>query len=134
MFRSLARSSRVFLSRRFAADAGVATPEPQQSFFKSDKWIKTVGTVGALANWTIPLAGIAHMRSGKDPATTIDPVMTTSLIFYSMLFMRWALAISPYNPMLFVCHFSNECIQLTQMARYLTSQPIIKKELTPKIN
>jgi hypothetical protein len=28
------------------------------SFFKSDQWTKTVGTVGALANWTLPMAVI----------------------------------------------------------------------------
>ena len=49
----------------------------KQSFFKSDSWTKTVGTVGALANWSIPIAAITHMLSTKDPATTIDPVMTT---------------------------------------------------------
>ena len=46
-------------------------------YFRSDSWTKTVGTIGAIANWTIPLAGITHMINAKDPATTIDPVMTS---------------------------------------------------------
>lgn len=29
---------------------------PGGSFFKSDRWVKTVGTVGALANWMLPIA------------------------------------------------------------------------------
>ena len=36
-----------------------------------------MGTIGALANWSIPIAAITHIMSSKDPATTIDPTMTT---------------------------------------------------------
>lgn len=39
---------------------------------------------------------------------------------YSLLFMRFALAIQPKNYLLFACHFSNEAVQLNQMRRYLT--------------
>jgi len=131
MFRSLLRSGR-FNLRRFSSEASA---EKKESYFQSDAWIKTVGTIGALANWTIPLAGgllfkasisslvgIAHIRSGKDPST-IDPYMTANLMVYSCLFMRWSLAITPANGMLFVCHLSNEFIQIVQMGRYLTSKP-----------
>jgi len=90
-------------------------------FFKSDSWTKTVGTFGAIANWAIPLAGITHMMSTKDPATTIDPVMTSALAVYSVFFMRWALAVSPANYPLLLCHISNEVVQLVQLARYATA-------------
>ena len=126
----------------------------KESFFKSDSWTKTVGTIGALANWSIPLAAISHIMSTKDPATTIDPVMTTcqrratrtyqptqllccqpstltawlvscgmlcafsALAVYSLLFMRWAIAITPANYPLLVCHIANEAAQLTQLGRY----------------
>ena len=60
-----------------SAGGGSSGGAGKESFFKSDSWTKTVGTIGALANWSIPLAAITHMLGTKDPATTIDPVMTT---------------------------------------------------------
>ena len=104
--------------------AASAPPAPAVGFFRSDSWAKTVGTIGALANWTIPLAAITHIVNRKDPATTIDPIMTSSLAIYSLLFMRWALAISPTNYPLFICHVANEAAQLTQLTRYaMASDP-----------
>lgn len=37
--------------------------------------VRTVGTIGALANWTIPITAILAAASGKDPAT-INPALT----------------------------------------------------------
>jgi hypothetical protein len=92
------------------------------------------------------------MMSTKDPATTIDPVMTgcqpsagdshllprdrgigvltvclcclavSALAVYSLLFMRWAIAISPPNYPLLVCHIANETAQLVQLGRYAASE------------
>jgi hypothetical protein len=45
--------------------------------------------------------------------------MTGALIIYSATFMRYALAVSPKNYLLFACHFINEGSQLTQGYRYL---------------
>lgn len=45
--------------------------------------------------------------------------MTGALCIYSATFMRYALAVSPMNWLLFGCHFVNEGAQLTQMYRYL---------------
>ena len=45
---------------------------------------------------------------------------------YSLLFMRFALAIQPRNLLLFACHFCNEGVQLNQLRRWYTwhaSQP-----------
>ena len=42
------------------------------------------------------------------------------MCIYSLLFMRFSLAIQPKNYLLFACHFSNEIVQLNQMRRYLT--------------
>ena len=104
-----------------SAATSAALPEitaSQPSFFRSDRWTKTVGTIGALANWSIPLAGIAHMLSTKDPATTIDPITVGTLTVYSLLFMRWAIAISPPNYPLLLCHVANVIVQSTQLTRY----------------
>jgi len=45
--------------------------------------------------------------------------MTFALTIYSATFMRYALAVTPKNYLLFACHFINEGAQLTQGYRYL---------------
>lgn len=45
--------------------------------------------------------------------------MTGALIIYSATFMRYALAVTPKNYLLFACHFVNEGAQLTQGYRYM---------------
>jgi len=45
--------------------------------------------------------------------------MTLALTIYSATFMRYSLAVTPKNYLLFGCHFINECAQLTQGYRYL---------------
>jgi mitochondrial pyruvate carrier 1 len=45
--------------------------------------------------------------------------MTGALCIYSATFMRYALAVTPRNWLLFGCHFVNEGAQLTQMYRYM---------------
>src|ERR1700730_15549957 len=97
-------------------NAAIKKELPPSFLPTTDRWTKTVGTLGALANWSIPSAAIAHMAS--KPADTIDPKMTTTLGIYSCFFMRWALAISPANYPLLVCHFCNVAAQSTQLVRY----------------
>eukprot|EP00124_Ichthyophonus_hoferi_P002709 Ihof_evm3s197 gene=Ihof_evmTU3s197 len=81
-----------------------------------DKLVKAVGLVGAIANWTIPLAAIANFNN--DPAL-INPGMTGVLFFYSAMFMRWSIAISPANYPLFACHVTNMGAQASQVLRYM---------------
>lgn len=45
--------------------------------------------------------------------------MTGSLIIYAGTFMRYSLAVTPKNYLLFACHFVNAGAQLTQGYRYL---------------
>lgn len=45
--------------------------------------------------------------------------MTFALTIYSATFMRYALAVTPVNPLLFLCHFVNEGSQLTQGYRWM---------------
>jgi mitochondrial pyruvate carrier 1 len=44
--------------------------------------------------------------------------MTAALIGYSGVFMRYALAVTPKNYLLFGCHFVNFGAQVTQAYRY----------------
>lgn len=45
--------------------------------------------------------------------------MTFALCIYSATFMRYSLAVTPKNYLLFLCHAVNETAQLTQGYRYL---------------
>jgi hypothetical protein len=45
--------------------------------------------------------------------------MTGALTIYSATFMRYALAVTPKNYLLFLCHFVNEGAQLTQGYRWM---------------
>ncbi len=45
--------------------------------------------------------------------------MTFALCIYSATFMRYSLAVTPQNYLLFACHFINEGSQLIQGYRYL---------------
>lgn len=41
------------------------------------------------------------------------------MLIYSATFMRFSVMVKPPNPLLFVCHLTNECAQLFQGYRYL---------------
>ncbi|KAJ8724246.1 hypothetical protein PYW08_015720 [Mythimna loreyi] len=71
---------------------------------------------GPVANWGIPLAAIADIQ--KDPSF-ISGKMTLALSLYSLMFMRFAWRVQPRNMLLFACHVTNECAQLTQGARFI---------------
>ena len=49
----------------------------------------------------------------------ISGTMTGALIVYSATFMRYSLAVTPKNYLLFLCHFVNEGSQLTQGYRWM---------------
>jgi len=87
------------------------------NFNMSRAWTQFIGTIGALANWGIPLAALTNIYNGRDPSF-IDPKMTGTMCIYSLLFIRWSLAIKPANYPLFVCHISNELAQLTELSRW----------------
>ena len=61
-----------------------------------------------------PLAILIPMPS------SISGRMTVALSAYSAVFMRYALAVSPKNYLLFGCHFINFSSQITQGYRYYT--------------
>lgn len=45
--------------------------------------------------------------------------MTGALVIYSATFMRYSMAVTPKNYLLFACHFVNEGAQLTQGYRWM---------------
>ena len=71
---------------------------------------------GPASNFGIPMAAIADMS--KDPEI-ISGRMTGALTLYSGTFMRYALAVTPANYLLFGCHAINFSSQLVQGYRYL---------------
>jgi hypothetical protein len=48
----------------------------------------------------------------------ISGKMTGALTVYSATFMRYALAVTPANYLLFACHITNFTAQVTQGVRY----------------
>ena len=52
-------------------------------------------------------------------ALSISGKMTAALTLYSGTFMRYSMAVTPKNYLLFACHFVNFGAQLTQGYRYI---------------
>ncbi|KAL8656686.1 MAG: hypothetical protein Q9210_000118 [Variospora velana] len=71
---------------------------------------------GPASNFGIPIAAIADFQ--KDPEF-ISGRMTSALTLYSATFMRYSMAVTPKNYLLFACHFINFGSQSTQGVRFL---------------
>ncbi|KAL4778291.1 hypothetical protein BJX76DRAFT_343630 [Aspergillus varians] len=71
---------------------------------------------GPVSNFGIPVAAV--MDTQKDPEI-ISGQMTGALVIYSATFMRYSLAVSPRNYLLFACHLINFSAQCTQGYRYM---------------
>ncbi|GAV55723.1 hypothetical protein ZYGR_0AY01150 [Zygosaccharomyces rouxii] len=80
------------------------------------KYIFTTHFWGPVSNFGIPIAAIYDLQ--KDP-TLISGTMTSALLVYSAVFMRYAFAVTPKNYLLFGCHVINETAQLGQAYRFL---------------
>ncbi|CAD2221184.1 Mitochondrial pyruvate carriers, putative [Angomonas deanei] len=88
--------------------------------------VRYVGYLGALANWMIPIAGIANFASR--PYSDIDPIMTMTLCLYSAIFVRWSIAITPANYPLFACHVTNSTIQFATLVRKAYGSFVVQPE------
>lgn len=89
------------------------------------KYIFTTHFWGPVSNFGIPVAAVMDLK--KDPDYISGP-MTGSLILYSLVFMRYSLAITPKNYLLFGCHFVNEAAQIGQGFRWLKHHYSEKEE------
>jgi hypothetical protein len=83
---------------------------------KSLRYVCTTHFWGPVSNFGIPVAAVMDLK--KDPDLISGP-MTGSLILYSLTFMRYSLALTPQNYLLFGCHFVNELAQLGQGYRWV---------------
>jgi len=73
------------------------------------------GLLGAIANWGVPLAAMANLE--RDPER-LNPRMTSALFIYSIFFTRWAVTVHPRNYPLFLCHFTNICVQFMLLVKW----------------
>lgn len=80
------------------------------------KYIFTTHFWGPVSNFGIPIAAIYDLK--KDPELISGP-MTLALVMYSGVFMKYSMAVTPKNYLLFGCHIVNETAQLGQGYRYL---------------
>ncbi|KAI4224508.1 MAG: hypothetical protein LQ349_007226 [Xanthoria aureola] len=71
---------------------------------------------GPISNFGIPIAAILDTQ--KDPEL-ISGRMTAALTVYAATFMRYSMAVTPKNYLLFACHFLNFGAQSTQGVRFL---------------
>ncbi|TRM66294.1 hypothetical protein BD626DRAFT_487342 [Schizophyllum amplum] len=87
----------------------IKSPAAREYFFSTHFW-------GPIANWGLPLAAIADLSKDED---VISGTMTTALMSYSMVFMRFAWRVQPRNYLLFACHATNATAQSIQEARFV---------------
>lgn len=80
------------------------------------KYVFTTHFWGPVSNFGLPIAALMDLQKDAD---LISGPMTASLIGYSMVFMRYALAVTPQNYLLFGCHALNEVAQLGQGFRWV---------------
>lgn len=83
---------------------------------QSLKYVCSTHFWGPVSNFGIPVAAVLDLK--KDPELISGP-MTGALIGYSLVFMRYALAVQPKNYLLFGCHVVNELAQLGQGFRWV---------------
>ncbi|GAW82164.1 mitochondrial pyruvate carrier protein 1 [Plasmodium gonderi] len=81
-----------------------------------------------LANWGFVLAGCNDLK--KLPMF-VSEKMTAVLAIYSILFMRYSLAIKPKNYLLFSCHATNTVVQSILLFRKLKYESENKKLMEP---
>ncbi|KAG0681896.1 pyruvate transporter mpc1 [Pichia californica] len=81
------------------------------------KYIFTTHFWGPVSNFGIPIAAVLDIKN--KPADTISGPMTAALIVYSAVFMRFSVAVTPKNYLLFGCHLINEFAQVSQGFRYV---------------
>ncbi|KAK8009687.1 WD40 repeat-like protein [Apiospora arundinis] len=71
---------------------------------------------GPISNFGIPIAAILDTQKSPD---LISGPMTGALTVYAFTFMRYSLAVTPKNYLLFACHCLNAGAQLTQGYRWM---------------
>jgi len=103
------KSSVIHQRRDFATADANPSPDSRRAF-----WAASVGNLAALANWTIPLAAISSLKRDPDK---VNFQMTGVLAVYSLIFVRWSIAVFPRNYPLFFCHITNSIAQSAQIAR-----------------
>ncbi|GAB7359394.1 hypothetical protein MBLNU230_g6044t1 [Neophaeotheca triangularis] len=81
--------------------------------------------LGPASNFGIPIAAV--MDTQKDPDIVSGP-MTAALLGYSSVFMRYSMAVTPKNYLLFGCHIVNFTAQMTQGYRYVNHHYMGGKE------
>lgn len=59
---------------------------------------------GPVSNFGIPLAAVMDLKKDEE---MISGRMTGALIIYSTVFMKYSMAVTPANYLLFGCHFVN---------------------------
>lgn len=94
------------------------------------KYCLTTHFWGPVSNFGVPVAAVLDIFN--KPEETISGPMTGALIVYSAVFMKYALAVTPKNYLLFGCHVVNEVAQLAQGARFVHYNYLTEKKIEEK--
>lgn len=81
------------------------------------KYVFTTHFWGPVSNFGIPVAAVIDLKN--KPADSISGPMTAALVVYSAVFMKYSVAVTPKNYLLFGCHAINEVAQLGQAVRFI---------------
>lgn len=90
------------------------------SMWARTAYFRTTHFWGPVANWGLVVAAVGDAVTAEPD--TISLRMTSTLMVYSALFMRFAWMVQPRNKLLFACHAFNEVAQLNQFRRGYTFQ------------
>ena len=77
------------------------------------------------------LADVSRAMANMGNEYSISGPMTLALTCYSAVFMRYALAVTPKNYLLFGCHIINFSAQLTQGYRYINYWKYVRCSTVP---
>ncbi|CAP35592.2 Protein CBG18071 [Caenorhabditis briggsae] len=86
-----------------------STAEWKHYFLSTHFW-------GPVANWGLPLAALGDLKKNPD---MISGPMTSALLIYSSVFMRFAWHVQPRNLLLFACHLANFSAQGAQVNLFI---------------
>ncbi|XBW34888.1 hypothetical protein QEN19_000452 [Hanseniaspora menglaensis] len=109
----------------------VATKSLMSKYLNKEtmKYVLTTHFWGPVSNFGIPIAAIYDLKKDEE---LISGSMTSALIVYSTVFMRYALAVTPKNYLLFGCHVINTAAQAGQGFRYINYHYMGGKEEAAK--
>ena len=94
------------------------------------EFVRKLGWVCAISTWLIPIAAVSNLFWARPE--TISPAINAVMWFYSSVYIRWSLAVTPPNYPLLACHLVNITAQAFTTGRYIKFRRLQKQLEAPK--